>query len=206
MRRGLKKMVPLHVQQRVHRTLPAPVWRVIRDVGSGTTAWQQRRQEAQLERVLGAAAAEIDGPVTAVRYRGERLLARPVERFRASDTLAANAASVADTLEARQASGACSWMPRPRGVASWPSPRRTATRRGQPCAVPPRSSPSTSGEVRPRGNRPSIRLAVLTEDDAAAKASHRLEDVGNVRRLEGAAEFLAMSIGGRRAWLRLIDF
>jgi hypothetical protein len=196
MRRGLKKMVPLHVQQRVYRTLPAPVWRVIRDVGSGTTAWQQRRQEAQLERVLGAAAAEIDGPVTAVRYRGERLLARPVERFRAADTLAANAAFVADTLEAAGVRylfvDASPSRRRLLAVAEEDRDAAWAALRGAA-----QEQPVYVREVHPRGNRPSIRLAVLTKDDAAAKAFTVFTVQAAADVSENAPEGAAIALGGR---------
>lgn len=99
MRRNLNKVVPLHVQQRVHEALPAPAWRLLRDVGTGTTSLQRAARDARLDRMRRAAEGQVDGPVTAVRYRGERLLARPVETFSAAATLAANAAFVADTLE-----------------------------------------------------------------------------------------------------------
>ena len=61
--------------------------------------WQRRARDARLERLRGASDA-VDVPVTAVTYRGERFLARPVDRFRAGDVLAGNAAFVADALEA----------------------------------------------------------------------------------------------------------
>jgi hypothetical protein len=99
MNRKLKKLVPLRVQQRAYRTLPAPVWRVLREVGTGTTALQRRALEARLEKLRQAAQADVDGELTAVRYRGEHLVARPVERFRAVDVLADSAAFVLDALE-----------------------------------------------------------------------------------------------------------
>jgi len=98
--RSLTGIVPVRVQQRAHRIMPAPVWRLARDVGMGATPAQRRARQAVLQRMQRAAEPGMSGPVTAVRYRGERLLARPVERFRAVDTLAANAAFVADALEA----------------------------------------------------------------------------------------------------------
>ncbi len=96
---NLTTLVPLRVQQQVHRVLPAPVWRTLRDVGSGTTAWQQRVRDARLNSMRRAAEGVIDGRVSAVRYRGERFLARPIERFGATETLAANASFVLDALE-----------------------------------------------------------------------------------------------------------
>src|SRR5829696_8872025 len=101
MNRKLKKLVPLRVQQRAYRTLPAPVWRVLREVGTGTTALQRRAVEARLEKLRLAAQNDVDGVLTAVRYRGEHLVARPVERFRAVDVLAESAAFVLDALEAK---------------------------------------------------------------------------------------------------------
>ena len=99
MNRNLRKVVPLRLQQQVHRALPTPAWRVLRDVGSGTTTWQRRVRETRLEHMRRGAGKAVDGPVSAVRYRGEHFLARPVESFRAMDAIAANAALVADALE-----------------------------------------------------------------------------------------------------------
>jgi hypothetical protein len=92
-------IVPLPVQQRAHRLLPASAWRVLRDVGSGSTAWQRRLTQARLDHLRRSAEGVVDGEVTAVRYRGERFLARPVDRFQATDVLAGNAVFVADALE-----------------------------------------------------------------------------------------------------------
>jgi len=159
---SLNKMVPVHVQQRVYRVLPAPAWRVLRDVGNGTTAWQDRRRAARLERVVRAAAEHVDGPVTAVTHRGERLLARPVDRFRATDALAANAAFVADALEAA-------------GVEYLFVDASTARRRVVAVAEADRAAawsalqgagdrrPVYVREVFPRSNRPSVRLSDLDE-------------------------------------------
>jgi hypothetical protein len=96
---SLNTIVPLHVQQRVYRALPAPAWRVVRDVGRGSTSLQAAARDLRLERMRRAAADRVEGPVTAVRYRGERFLARPVDTFSASAVLAANAAFVADALD-----------------------------------------------------------------------------------------------------------
>jgi stealth protein CR2/Stealth-like protein len=92
-------VVPLRVQQQIHRALPGPAWRLLRDMGTGATPWQQRLRRTRLERMRRSVEDAIDGPVTAVTYRDERFLARPVERFRALDTTAANAALVADAME-----------------------------------------------------------------------------------------------------------
>ena len=100
MNRRLKKLVPLRVQQQAYRTLPAPVWRVLREVGTGTTTLQRRVAERRLEKLRLTAQTDVDGELTAVRYRGELLAARPVERFRAVDVLAESAAFVLDALEA----------------------------------------------------------------------------------------------------------
>jgi hypothetical protein len=97
-KRTISKVVPIGVQRRVYKALPAPAWRLLRDVGTGVTPVQRRARQLALERLRRSADGQIDGAVTAVRYRGERFLARTVDRFRADDALAANAAFVADAL------------------------------------------------------------------------------------------------------------
>ncbi len=98
--KGLSTLVPLKVQRQIYEAVPRPVWDLVRDVATGTTPVQRRAREARLRRMRHGAETAIDGPVTPVTYRGERFLARPVERFRAADVLARNAAFVADALEA----------------------------------------------------------------------------------------------------------
>lgn len=93
----LRALVPVHVQRRVYEAVPAPVWGLVRDLGTGATSWQRRARDARLLRLERAAA--VGEPVTAVTYRGERFLAREVDRFRAGDVIAGNAAFVADALE-----------------------------------------------------------------------------------------------------------
>ena len=100
MTKSLTTLVPLRVQRRVYESVPRPVWDLVRDVGTGSTPWQRRARAARLKRLEEQTAETVDGPVTAVTYRGERFLARPVTRFRARDVLARNAAFVADALEA----------------------------------------------------------------------------------------------------------
>ncbi|MGY1708097.1 stealth family protein [Geodermatophilus sp. SYSU D00758] len=100
MSRSVTTLVPLRVQRRVYESVPKPVWDLVRDVGTGSTPWQRRARAARLRRLEERTAETVDGPVTAVTYRGERLLARPVTRFRAREVLADNAAFVADALEA----------------------------------------------------------------------------------------------------------
>ncbi len=99
MTKSLTTLVPLRVQRRVYESVPRPVWDLVRDVGTGSTSWQRRARTARLKRLEEQAAESVDGPVTAVTYRGERFLARPVTRLRARDVIARNAAFVADALE-----------------------------------------------------------------------------------------------------------
>jgi hypothetical protein len=96
---SLRDVVPEQVQRRVYRSVPAPVWETLRDVGSGSTPWQRRAREARLERLRQRSAYRFDVPVAAVTYRDERFLATVANRFRASDVVASNAAFVADALE-----------------------------------------------------------------------------------------------------------
>jgi hypothetical protein len=100
MDRHLGDVVPLRVQQQAYKLLPPAAWRMVRDVGSGATAWQKKITDTRRHRMLVAATATIDGDISIVRYRGEHFLARPVTHFRAVDALAENAAFVADTLDA----------------------------------------------------------------------------------------------------------
>ncbi|MDT0275017.1 stealth family protein [Blastococcus goldschmidtiae] len=100
MRSTVAALVPQRVQQKVYRAVPAPVWELVRDVGTGATPWQRRAREARLRRLQQEAVDAVDVPVTAVTYQGERFLARPLDRFRAADVLAGNAGLVADALEA----------------------------------------------------------------------------------------------------------
>jgi hypothetical protein len=154
----------------------------VRDVGSGTTAWQERRRAARLERVVQAAAEHVDGPVTAVTYRGERLLARPLDRFRAADTLAANATFVADALEAAGVEylfvDASTSRRRVLAVAeadraaAWSALREAGDRR-----------PLYVREVFPRTNRPSVRLADVDET-VAAGAAYAVFEVAAAERAE----------------------
>jgi len=162
-------MVPLRVQQHLHDALPPSAWQVLKDVGNGCTSWQRRLQALRLQKLLRDEGGDIDGPLTAVVHRGERFLARPVECFRASDVLAANAAFVADALEAagirylfvdaqtsRRRIVAVGEQDR---AAAWSALRAAGHR-----------SPVYVREVHPRGNSSSVRLDEVNEEDAAATA------------------------------------
>jgi hypothetical protein len=96
---SLIPVIPEHLQRRVYETVPRPVWNVLRDVGSGSTLVQRRMRAARLKRLEQQTAGRFDEPTFAVRYRGERLLGSPMQRFRATDVIAANAAFVANALE-----------------------------------------------------------------------------------------------------------
>jgi hypothetical protein len=96
---SLRTVVPEQVQRRVYRTVPKPVWETLRDVGTGSTPWQRRAREARLERLRQRSVNRFDVPVTAVAYRSERFLASVLDRFRAVDVIASNAAFVADALD-----------------------------------------------------------------------------------------------------------
>ena len=83
-----------------HRVLPKPLWRLGRSVYYGETAPQRRWRRIWLARLEhGAAARRAGSELRAVRYRGEQLLAQPVQHFQASAALAGNAAHVMDALE-----------------------------------------------------------------------------------------------------------
>jgi hypothetical protein len=92
-------LVPLRVQRRVYETLPMPVWNLLRDLGTGSTPWQRRARATRLKRLELRSVGTVEGPVAAVTYRGERFLARPLDRFQARDVIARSAAFVADALE-----------------------------------------------------------------------------------------------------------
>ena len=77
MTKSLTTMVPLRVQRRVYEAVPRPVWNLLRDVGTGSTAVQRQARVARLRRLESQDGEAVDGPVTAVTYRGERFLARP---------------------------------------------------------------------------------------------------------------------------------
>jgi hypothetical protein len=98
-RKAVAALVPQGVQQKVYRTVPAPVWELVRDVGTGATTWQRRARERRLRKLQQEAFDAVDVAVTAVVYRDERLLARPLDRFRADEVLAQNAEFVADALD-----------------------------------------------------------------------------------------------------------
>jgi hypothetical protein len=97
--KNVTALVPLRLQRRVYETVPMPVWNLVRDLGTGSTPWQRRLREARLTRLQREVAGTFEGPVTAVTYRGERFLARPLDGFRAADVIARNATFVADALE-----------------------------------------------------------------------------------------------------------
>ena len=99
MNKNLAGLVPLRLQRRVYESMPVPVWNAVRDVGTGSTRWQRRVRTARLARLEQRAAGTVDGPVTAVVYRGERFLARPVDRFTADAVIARNADFVCGALE-----------------------------------------------------------------------------------------------------------
>jgi hypothetical protein len=180
------KVVPLQIQQRVHGLLPAPAWRLLRDVGTGTTPWQSQAVDARLERMRRAAEADIDGPLTAVRYRGERFLARPVERFRAADTLAANAAFVADALEGAGVRYLVVDAPvgRQRLVAVADADRAAAW---AALVAAGDRMPVYVRELHPRTDRPSIRLSGLAGSEAGPTAC----TVFQVQAAPGARDALA---------------
>ena len=97
--RNVTALVPLRLQRRVYETVPMPVWNLARDLGTGSTPWQRRARALRLKRLEQQSAGTVEGPVTAVTYRGERFLARPLDRFSAREVIARNAAFVADALE-----------------------------------------------------------------------------------------------------------
>ena len=196
MRRSLKRAVPLHVQQRVYRTLPEPAWRLIRDVGNGTTAWHRRRQQAALDRLMATASAGIDGPLTGVNYRGEFLVARPVERFTAADALARNAAFVADALETAGIEYLVVDAPvSRRRVLAVAEGDRAATWAALQAAGD--RLPVYVREVHPNTNRPSVRLSHLTEETGAA-AAYTVYSVDAVRSVpDGAGGETSIALGAR---------
>ncbi len=196
MRRNLKKAVPLHVQQRVYRTVPEPAWRLLRDVGNGATVWHRRLQQMRTDRLLRTGATEIDGPLTAVAYRGELLLARPTDRFTADATLARNAAFVADALEAAGVDYLVVDAPvSRRRVLAIAEGDRAATWAALQSAGD--RLPVYVREVHPHTNRPSVRLAHLTEESGAA-AAYTVYSVDAVPSIaDGAGGQMSVALGAR---------
>ncbi|WP_162248107.1 stealth family protein [Angustibacter sp. Root456] len=82
-----------------YRSLPAGVWTTARDLLHGESRVQRRVRQLRLARASRRQSGRFAVPVTAIEYRGERLLARVATSFRASEVLAANAALVLDALE-----------------------------------------------------------------------------------------------------------
>lgn len=167
---SLTKRVPVRLQQQVHRVLPAPAWRLARDVGTGTTPWQQRLTAARSERMRCAAEPDVDGPLTVVRYRDERFLARPVDRFRAADTLAANAAFVADALRGAGVRYLVVDAPvnRQRVLAVADTDRAAAW---AALVAAGDRKPVYVRELNPRADRPSVRLGSLAGSSTGPTAA-----------------------------------
>lgn len=96
---SLAQRVPHRLQQAAYRVLPERVWTKARDIAYGESAVQRRIKARRLAAHEHRTAGKFDVQVTAVYYRGERLLARPVEAISSSQVLAYNAAFVFDALE-----------------------------------------------------------------------------------------------------------
>ena len=180
--------------------LPAPVWRLVRDVGHGHDRLAAPGAEARLERSWRASAETSTARSTAVTYRGERLLARPVERFRARRRPRGNAAFVADALEA---AGVRYLVVDARGAAAprrWPSPRSRpdAAWRGA-AAGRPDGSRSTSGSCTRAATGPSIRLAVRPRMHRRGASAYT---VFQVMRRPGSTE---AHVGGP-SWVASLEF
>jgi hypothetical protein len=177
--------VPKKLQQRAYRALPAPVWRLVRDLGYGATPVQRRLRGARLQRMEERAAGAVDVPVAAVDYRGERFLARPVERFQAHTVLADNASFVADALEqAGVEFVVVDAAPQQRRVIAVSATDRTAVR--EALLTSGDRLPVYLQEVHPGRDRPSARLGGSSfADDATGYA------VFQVYAAAGSAEALS---------------
>lgn len=182
MTKSLTTLVPLRLQRRVYEAVPRPVWNLLRDVGTGSTEAQRRARAARLRRLEARTGETVDGPVTAVTYRGERFLARPITRFRAGEVIAGNAAFVADALEAAGVSYLVVDAPvqAPRVLAVAESDRAAAhaalVRAG-------RRRPIYVRQLHPDPNRPSARLSEAGALDGAGAYS-----VFEVYAAEGSVE------------------
>jgi hypothetical protein len=96
---SLAHRVPRRLQQEAYRVLPERVWDMVRDIGYGESRVQRRIRARHLSAYERHTTGKFDVKVVAVRYRGERLLALPVDAINTCQVLAANATFVFETLE-----------------------------------------------------------------------------------------------------------
>jgi hypothetical protein len=90
--------VPRRLQLAAYRLLPERVWDAARDFIFGESQLQRRMRAHSMAATERRTAGKLDVDMVAVRYRGERLLARPIGTFRTGEVIAANATFVFETF------------------------------------------------------------------------------------------------------------
>jgi hypothetical protein len=97
---SLAEYVPHRLRRTAYRLLPQGMWDAARDTVFGESRVQRWVWAHLLAATERRTAGKLDVKVVAVRYRGERLLARPVRTITSGQVLADNAALACDILEA----------------------------------------------------------------------------------------------------------